>query len=334
MGWDGSGAFTRNNGTQTGSTTWADADAAGNDITTSQHDTHDEDLADGIQACLTKNNETKPTADFKPNADATYSFGSSALRWVNLWLSGALKFYASTFTGTVAMTPTADRTITIPDATGTVVLRDTNDTLTNKTISGASNTLTVRDTDLSFSDNTTNDVSTTKHGLVPKAPNDTTKFLRGDGTWNTAGSVWTTVKKTANESVNNAGTGATFQDDAELTFPVAANTSYSFRIHVFYTTNASADIKFQLTGPAAATLAQASLFAATGSGIDTVETATAFSTAWTVLDTGTAGHAVIDGILHNGINAGSVTLQWAQNSANAADTTVYKGSYLEHTTIS
>lgn len=32
-------------------------------------------------------------------------------------------------------------------------------------------------------DNTDLDVSTTRHGLVPKAPNDTQKFLRGDGTW-------------------------------------------------------------------------------------------------------------------------------------------------------
>lgn len=34
-----------------------------------------------------------------------------------------------------------------------------------------------------LADNTTQDVSTTKHGYVPKAPNDTTKFLRGDATW-------------------------------------------------------------------------------------------------------------------------------------------------------
>lgn len=32
-------------------------------------------------------------------------------------------------------------------------------------------------------DNTDLDVSTSLHGLAPKAPNDTTKFLRGDGTW-------------------------------------------------------------------------------------------------------------------------------------------------------
>jgi hypothetical protein len=34
-----------------------------------------------------------------------------------------------------------------------------------------------------LADNTTNDVSTLKHGYVPKAPNLTTQFLRGDGAW-------------------------------------------------------------------------------------------------------------------------------------------------------
>jgi hypothetical protein len=38
--------------------------------------------------------------------------------------------------------PTADNTINLPNASGTIVLRDTTETLTNKTISGASNTLT------------------------------------------------------------------------------------------------------------------------------------------------------------------------------------------------
>ena len=32
-------------------------------------------------------------------------------------------------------------------------------------------------------DNTDLNVSTSKHGLTPKAPNDTKQFLRGDGTW-------------------------------------------------------------------------------------------------------------------------------------------------------
>ena len=41
----------------------------------------------------------------------------------------------------IASNPDADRTVTIPNATGTIVLKDTTDTLTNKTISGSSNTL-------------------------------------------------------------------------------------------------------------------------------------------------------------------------------------------------
>lgn len=41
----------------------------------------------------------------------------------------------------------------------------------------------VTEAKLKLADNTTADVNTTRHGLVPKAPNDTNKFLRGDGTW-------------------------------------------------------------------------------------------------------------------------------------------------------
>lgn len=45
-------------------------------------------------------------------------------------------------TGDLAWTPaSSNKTITLPNATGTVVLQDSTDTLTNKTISGASNTL-------------------------------------------------------------------------------------------------------------------------------------------------------------------------------------------------
>ena len=49
-----SGAFTRTNGTNTGSTLWAADKAAGIKITSSHHDTHDQDLADGINSCVMK----------------------------------------------------------------------------------------------------------------------------------------------------------------------------------------------------------------------------------------------------------------------------------------
>lgn len=89
MAWNGSGTFSRTNGTHTGSTTWVQDRDAGAYILAGRHDTHDQDLADGINACLTKNNETKPTADFRPNADNTYDLGSTSLRWAE---AHALKF--------------------------------------------------------------------------------------------------------------------------------------------------------------------------------------------------------------------------------------------------
>lgn len=91
MPWNGSGTFSRTNGTQTGSTTWANARDAGNNITASQHDTHDQDLADGINACLTKNGENGPTGNFSPANDDTSDLGIQSKRWQDLFLSGAVK---------------------------------------------------------------------------------------------------------------------------------------------------------------------------------------------------------------------------------------------------
>ena len=41
----------------------------------------------------------------------------------------------------------------------------------------------VSDTDIRLSDTTVNNVSSSKHGFVPKLPNDTSRYFRGDGQW-------------------------------------------------------------------------------------------------------------------------------------------------------
>lgn len=53
---------------------------------------------------------------------------------------------------------------------------------------------------LSLSDVTTANVSTTKHGFAPKAPNDTAKYLRGDG-------AWATVTATNSDTVDSYHAG-------------------------------------------------------------------------------------------------------------------------------
>lgn len=62
MAWDGNGSFSRTNGDNSGSTTWAQDAADGDKITAARHDSHDQDLADGIEACLTLNGENEPSA--------------------------------------------------------------------------------------------------------------------------------------------------------------------------------------------------------------------------------------------------------------------------------
>jgi len=62
MPWS-SGSFTRTDGTRTGSTVWQQAKAALVKILALDHDTHDQDLATGINNCLTKDGQNKPTAN-------------------------------------------------------------------------------------------------------------------------------------------------------------------------------------------------------------------------------------------------------------------------------
>lgn len=53
----------------------------------------------------------------------------------------------------------------------------------SKSVTGANIKALVTDANLTTTDITTNNVSTAKHGFVPKAPNSTVQFLRGDATW-------------------------------------------------------------------------------------------------------------------------------------------------------
>lgn len=63
MAFNGSGTFTRNNGTHTGSTTWVQDANLGTAIEANIHDTHDQDIADGLSNCVTKDGQTTVTAD-------------------------------------------------------------------------------------------------------------------------------------------------------------------------------------------------------------------------------------------------------------------------------
>ena len=84
-------------------------------------------------------------------------------------------------------------------------------TYVSKRVTGANVKALVTDANLTTTDITTNDVSTAKHGFVPKAPNDGAKFLRGDGTWSNA--LPTVIQLAASDETTALTTGT-----AKVTF--------------------------------------------------------------------------------------------------------------------
>ena len=95
---------------------------------------------------------------------------------------------------------------------------------------------TLAEAALALTDITTNDVSTTKHGFTPKAPNDTTKFLRGDATWAAPSgmTLLTTVTASASATVdftaNINSTYKTYWLFIDNLCPVTDNVSLRARI--------------------------------------------------------------------------------------------------------
>ena len=86
------------------------------------------------------------------------------------------------------------------------------------------------DADLSVSDVTTNNVSTTKHGFAPKAPNDATKYLDGTGAYSvppSGGAFGGITSKSANYTAASGDSGKliVFTAAATLTLPATPPSS-------------------------------------------------------------------------------------------------------------
>lgn len=126
-----------------------------------------------------------------------------------------------------------------------------------------------------------------------------------------------------------------YANDDELLFAVGANTDYLFQGRILFETGATPDFKVQIAVPAAPTLfmmqQQAIAPGATAYSNIAVQTATT-STAIT----GGTGNGIFEfsGILRNGGTAGNLSVQWAQNVSDAANTKVLVGSTLEFRQIS
>lgn len=81
MPWSGSAGsetYSRTDGTRTGATVWAQADAASVDIVSDDHDTHDQDIADAVNACLKKDGGNSATADIPLGGNKLTGLGAGS----------------------------------------------------------------------------------------------------------------------------------------------------------------------------------------------------------------------------------------------------------------
>src|SRR5210317_1637655 len=101
-----------------------------------------------IDEGLTVTGNTTITGDLTVNGTTT-TVNSSTIEITNSFtFEGSTADANETVLGVID--PTADRTINLPNASGTIVLQDTTDTLTNKTIDASNNTISnIGDSELS-----------------------------------------------------------------------------------------------------------------------------------------------------------------------------------------
>lgn len=136
------------------------------------------------------------------------------------------------------------------------------------------------------------------------------------------------VYKTADEVVNNS---TTLQNDDHLLFAVAANEIWAFSIFINFLSGTTPDFKGMLSIPSGAILRAVAekFFTFTNIEITMLFDSTTFIIAGSgVTDGADNSYVVIRGYIINGATANNLQLQWAQNVANASNTTVKKGSYI------
>jgi hypothetical protein len=133
------------------------------------------------------------------------------------------------------------------------------------------------------------------------------------------------IRKSSNETVTSS---ATLQDDDELRFAISANETWKTEVFLNMVSSPTPDFKYAFTAPAGLSSILYGYSQYTAIATNSA-TSTAGSGITVITGTGTVSNGLwIDCLVVNGATAGTVTFQWAQNTSNAAATTVRAGSFL------
>lgn len=192
--------------------------------------------------------------------------------------------------------------------------------------SGVIEELTVDEVLAFLADNTSNDVSISKHGLVPKAPNDTTKFLRGDGTWNVPSGGGTTIYGKINSSSFNT-TSASYVDVTGLSASVTANKKYFVTLYVLAFGASTGQCYVTLSCPSSTDIKGYHLKYQTGTHYHIFASNSTSSYLLTVGDYDNTGGAYFSGIVSVYYN-GSVKIQIRNNDGSGQNVQVSALSFL------
>lgn len=144
------------------------------------------------------------------------------------------------------------------------------------------------------------------------------------------GAAWVAIprsvvqRKTADETVNNT---TTLQNDDHLLWTVAASGTYLLELHIGYNTGTTPDAKIAWTYPSGLTMKITGIV-----GYEATSTllSQATYTESSVIPLGGGSgdnHFSLWGLVFVSSTAGTLQLQWAQNTANASDTIFRNGSY-------
>ena len=133
------------------------------------------------------------------------------------------------------------------------------------------------------------------------------------------------VRKTADEIVNNS---AAFQDDDHLLFGIGASETWVFRFTLYFTSvTATPDSKVTVTAPTGATCDFA-LKDTEAAVVQPRVTTCGTTSGATAIAAGATDVFELVGTVVNSTTTGNVTMQWAQNTATAENTTLFQGSYV------
>ena len=142
---------------------------------------------------------------------------------------------------------------------------------------------------------------------------------------------WISVFKDDDETVTE---DTVLSTDGHLFFDMEADTYYTIRGRVYFDTSATADFKYQITGPSSPTLVRSSIKTFTPTAGESLTYLAAYPgpLAVAVTSTDDRGYMFIDMIVHN-VNSGTFAFTWAQNTSSTDTTTVRAASYLEYMKI-